>query len=136
LVAESIVKALLDSILTRIADGTLLPPPYYSALDCDAAVDARDGDSEFDLAWVCARNHVDRLWDRAAVGPDQRKTAEDIRREGFLAVGRVTGQHEIASHVSDDLDLVLRARLAGLNEPFLERLWRSYDQGEFPGPLS
>jgi hypothetical protein len=37
--------------------------------------------------------------------------------------------------VSDDLDLIMRSRLVGLQDPFLDRLWREYEQGEFPAPL-
>jgi hypothetical protein len=129
------VKAWLASVLARIRDGTLLPAPYYAGLDCDAAVDARDRDGEFDLAWVRACDQVDRLWQAAQVEPEVRAVAEDIRREGFLAVSRATGQHEIASYVSDDLDLIARGRLVGLRDPFLDRLWYDYERGEFPAPV-
>jgi hypothetical protein len=129
------VKEWLATVLARIRDGTLLPAPYYASLDLDAAVDARDRDGEFDLAWVRACNQVDRLWAGAEVEPELRALAEDIRREGFLSVSRATGQHEIASYVSDDLDLLVRGRLVGLSDPFLDRLWYDYERGEFPTPL-
>jgi hypothetical protein len=59
---------------------------------------------------------------------------EDIRRESFLAVSRATGQHEIASYVSDDFDLIVRASLIGMTEPLLDRMWEVYERGEFPVP--
>src|SRR6476646_3016987 len=59
------------------------PAAYYAGLDCDAAVDARDRDGEFDLAWVRACDAADRLWSGATIGPELRVLAEDIRREGF-----------------------------------------------------
>jgi hypothetical protein len=129
------VKEWLTAVLARVADGTLLPTEYYSALDCDAAVDARDRGGEFDLAWVSAFNQLERLWKGAEVESELRTLAEDIRHQGFLAVSRATGQHEIASYVSDDLDLIARGRLVGLNDPFLDRLWQDYERGEFPSPL-
>jgi predicted membrane-bound mannosyltransferase len=55
-----------------------------------------------------------------------------IRRESFLAVSRATRQHEIASYVSDDLDLIVRARLVGASSGFIGELWEAYDRGEFP----
>jgi hypothetical protein len=42
----------LTSVLLRIAGGTRLPASYYGQLDCDAALDARDSDGEFDGEWV------------------------------------------------------------------------------------
>jgi hypothetical protein len=126
------VDSWLTSVLRRITDGTLLPVAYYAALDCNAAVDSRGQDGEFDLAWVRARKQLDRLWERAAVRPELRLLAEDIRREAFLAVSRASRQHEIAAYVSDDLDLIVRSRLVGLKDPFLDRLWRDYEQAESP----
>ena len=126
----------LTSVLGQIADGTLLPAAYYAGLDCDAALDARDRDGEFDRGWMRACDRVEARWDTVAVGPGPRALAEDIRREAFVAVSRATGGHEIASYVSDDLDLIVRGRLVGLADQFLDRLWRDYERGEFPAPLN
>jgi hypothetical protein len=131
---EHRVKAWLLSILARIKDGTLLPVSYYASLDCDAALDARDKSGEFDLAWVRACDEVDRRWKDTDLSTELRALAEDIRRESFLVVSRMTGQHEIASHVSDDLDLVVSGRLVGLHDPLLDLLWCDYNRGAFPSP--
>jgi hypothetical protein len=128
------MESWLTSVLWRITDGTLLPAAYYARLDCDAALDARDRTGEFDLAWVRACNQVEGLWAVAAVGPELRSLAEDIRREGFLAVSQATGQHEIASYVSDDLDVIVRSRLVDFQDPFLDRLWQDYERSVFPVP--
>ncbi len=37
--------------------------------------------------------------------------SEDIRRESFLTVSRATTQHEIASYVSDDFDIIIRGSI-------------------------
>jgi hypothetical protein len=123
----------MTSILSRIAEGTLLPASYFGQLDCDAALDARDGD-EFDAAWVRQYEEVERRWAEAAVSAEARTLAEDVRRESFLAVSRATRQHEIASYVSDDFDLIVRGRLVGIEGDLLGRLWEVYDRGEFPRP--
>ena len=123
----------LDSVLSRIADGTLLPAAYYRQLDCDAALDARDG-AEFDAEWVRQSKEISRRWAAATVTDKARALAEDIRRESFLAVSRATGQHEIASYVSDDFELIVQARLVGAEDDFLAQLWVAYERGEFPQP--
>jgi len=123
----------LKSGLSRIADGTLLPAAYYGQLDCDAALDSRDG-AEFDAEWVRQSKEVNGRWAAATVAADARALAEDIRRESFLAVSRATRQHEIASYVSDDFDLIVRGRLVGAEGRFLDQLWGVYERGEFPFP--
>jgi hypothetical protein len=130
----SFVEEWLNSVLARIRDGTLLPEPYYVRLDCDAALKARD-DHEFDAEWVRHLDEIDRLWASAAVTAEARALAEDIRRESFLAVSSASQQHEIASYVSDDFDLIVRSRLVGARARFLDQLWDVYDRGEFPRPL-
>ncbi|MBA4016856.1 MAG: hypothetical protein C0483_06695 [Pirellula sp.] len=124
----------LNSILRRIAGDSLLPAAYFSDHDPDAALDSRDRNEEFDGSWVHLSEEVERRWANAKVAVDLRALAEDIRRESFLAVSRVTGQHEIAGYVSDDFDLIVRGRIVGLDDPFLDQLWRAYDDGKFPSP--
>lgn len=124
----------LSSILARIATGELLPDDCFGSLDCDAALDARDRDAEFDAEWVRLDNEVSRRWDARAVESSLSTLAEDIRRESFLAVSRATGQHEIAGYVSDDFDLIIRVRLLGITEPLLDQMWGVYERGEFPIP--
>jgi hypothetical protein len=124
----------LNSILRRIVEGSLLPAVYFAEIDCDAALDCRDRDEEFDASWVRLHEDIECRWARAAVAQNLRALAENIRRESFLAVSRATGQHEIASYVSDDFGLVVRGRLVGLADSLLDQLWRVYDEGKFPKP--
>lgn len=124
----------LNSVLSRIADGTLLPAAYFRRLDCDAALDARDSDTAFAAEWAREFERVGKRWAAAAITAEARGAAEDIRKESFLAVSRATRQHEIASYVSDDFDLIVRGRLVGAAGGFLGQLWAVYDRGEFPRP--
>lgn len=124
----------LKSVLSRIKDGTLLPAAHYGQLDCDAALDARDRDSEFDSEWVSLSEEIEGKWAATTVPPEVSALAEDIRRESFLAVSRATQQHEIASYVSDDFELIVRGRLLGMEGSFLRQLWAVYDRGDFPRP--
>lgn len=126
----------LEFVRARIADGTLLPAEYYARLDCDAALDARDTDADFDAAWGRHSAEVDQRWAAVSAPAAVQTLVEDIRRESFLAVSRATGQHEIAGYVADDLDLIVRGRLVDLKAEFLEKLWSAYERGEFPRPES
>ncbi|MCI0681538.1 MAG: hypothetical protein L0Y71_05505 [Gemmataceae bacterium] len=129
-----VVEEWLKSILRRIAGGTLLPAAAFAELDRDASLDARDHDKEFEARWVRLSEEIKCRWAAANVAEDLRALAEDIRRESFLAVSRATTQHEIASYVSDDFDLIVRGKLLALEDPFLDQLWRAYDDGRFPRP--
>lgn len=124
----------LNSVRSRIADGTLLPAAYYRQLDCDAALDVRDSDGVFAAEWVREFEQVGRRWVAATVAVEARWAVEDIRKESFLAVSGATHQHEIASYVSDDFDLIVRGRLVGMDSGLLGQLWAVYERGEFPIP--
>jgi hypothetical protein len=123
-----------QGLLARIAEGNLFSEPYYRRLDLDAALDSRESDREFDSQWVKTYEEIDECWNRVEVGTKLRDLAEQIRRQTFLHIHKLTGHHEIAGFVSDDLDLIVRGRLLRINEPFLDRLWQSYERGEFPLP--
>ena len=128
-------KDWIHSLVSRVASGSLLAEPFFAAMDCDAALDARDSDPAFEQAWAELLADVDRHWATADVAAADRALAEHLRHQAFLAASRATGQHEIASQVSDDFDLIVRGRLAGLGgHPFLMSLWRAYDAGDFPTP--
>jgi hypothetical protein len=124
----------LNSILQRLAEGSVLPAACFAELDCNDALDARDHDHEFESSWLRISEEINLAWADASVAEDLRELAEAIRRESFLAVSRATRQHEIASYVSDDFDLIVRGRLVGLSDPFLDHLWSEYDAGRFPIP--
>ncbi len=127
------MKEWLELVLAQISDGSLLPAAYYGGLNCGAALDARDGKA-FAAEWIAQFEAVKGRWATAEVTDEVRALAEDVRRQAFLVVSRATRQHEIASYVSDDLDLIVRARLVGLRSSLSDRLWEVYQRGEFPVP--
>src|SRR4051812_44347962 len=123
------MTASLEDILSRVADGSLVPADYYRALDRDAALDARDSDEDFESAWLTLRERIEAAWASSRVSDVEGDAVERIRREAFSAVSRATSQHELAGYVSDDLDLIARGRVLSIDEPLLSWLWASYDQG-------
>lgn len=110
----------------------MLPPATIAALDHDAILDARDSDAAFETEWTRCYNEIENNWASADVDQEAAALKDDIRRESFLSVSRATAQHEIASYVSDDFDIIVRGSLLGMNEPFLNRLWEAYNRNEIP----
>lgn len=121
-------------ILARIKDETLLSPAAIAALDHGNILDARDGDVEFEAQWTMCYNQIEEVWQTADVNQEAAALKDDIRRESFLSVSRATTQHEIASYVSDDFDIIVRGSILALNDEFLNGLWDSYNRNEIPTP--
>jgi nucleosome binding factor SPN SPT16 subunit len=128
------VEDWLNSIIADIAAGKLLSADYYRNLDCDSLLDARDSDSRFDAEWMRIFNEAKRRWSEADVADGLRNLLEIIRRESFMTVSHATHQHEIASHVSDDFELIVQGRVLGMEDKLLKQLWAKYEGGEFPSP--
>lgn len=121
-------------ILAAIDNGTLLGPATFENVDCDAAVDALDNSPEYEAEWLKLKDTVDRAWEMAAPSTVICDLAERIRKHVFLVVSATSNQHEIASYVSDDFDLIVRGRVAGVQSAFLERLWAAYQAHGLPSP--
>jgi len=121
-----------ETVLARIADGSLLPPECFTSIDLDSVLEARDRDAEFEAEWLRLYEVVNDDWKSAELTDRQKSDADDVRRESFLAVFRVTKHHDIAAQVSDDFDLMARGHILGRADPFLEQLWRTYDAGQIP----
>jgi hypothetical protein len=113
----------LDEIEALVSGGRLIRLP--SAAASTRALDARDTNDEFERAWLEAD---------ADVGPSTPEHATAILRVAKaafdVAVAQLPG-HEIASYVSDDLELLARAASKEAGSPFLERLWHQYVQNGF-----
>jgi len=94
----------------------------FETLPCDALdslLDRRDL-TAFDSKWISARSAIPRqenLWQLESV---------------FLAISEATGQHEITSYVTDDLELILDSRQCDIENEFVDRLAESYSRGDFP----
>ena len=87
--------------------------------ELDSILDVRDS-KPFDSAW-CELNEL-------VGGDEQHPDAESI----FVQISSVTNQHEIASYIADDVDLIHRADRKEISTPFLRLLKRCYDKGIVP----
>lgn len=122
----------LDDLLTGIRTHALVCPAYYADLEWDDALDQRDSRGPFDSDWGHLYNATKPLWSNAST--EVRSQVDTIRKEAFLVVSGATGQHEIASYVSDDFDLMCRCLVLGIEHPMTEYLLRAYQTGIFPLP--
>lgn len=128
------MEAWPNTIIADIASGKLLPAVYFQHFDCDRSLDLRDSNIVFAAEWARLFHEANRRWGEAEISDGLRKLADIVRRESFMAVSRATNQHEIASYVSDDLDLIIRGRVLAMDDKLLSDLWAKYERGEFPFP--
>ena len=123
-------------LLAEIANGDIPLAEVFSSADCDSLLDKRDSDASFDATyrkiWDLNEEHKTTL---------NRDPTEDIRKQSFLAVSNATEQHEIASYVSDDFELIAWESLALVDNEipksgskFPEWLYSQYKSGTFPRP--
>jgi len=124
----------IDKVLESIEKGSLLPASYYSTLDIESALNARDNHPTFGLEWSGLFKSIETAWECSAQPELTKAKLYKIRESSFLLVSKATSQSEIASYVSDDLELITKAKLLGVSHHFLEPLWCSYESGTFPYP--
>ena len=125
----------LADIVATVAGGHVPDAHALVSLDrdaLDAILDARDAPS-FAVARTRASSAVEMKWDALAAPAYVRGRVEEVRRTAFLAVGNVTGRHDLASEVSDDFGMIAKAAAAGVADPFLRSLWELYEGGTYPG---
>ena len=105
------MKMNIEKLITRLSG--LSEDELNTILDC------RDTDP-FDSDWR-------RLYDSVG-GKETPPDADDI----FFRISEATRQHEIASYIADDLDLIFRAEMKSVEDPFLRYLCTCYKEGEVP----
>lgn len=123
----------LNDIQNAIETGSVLAPDKISALDHDAILDARDSKTFSDV-WMQSYNTVNDAWSHFHLAADVESQLEDIRRESFMVVSNATDQHEIASYVSDDFEIIAKAAATETLDAFILSLWSAYTQHTVPYP--
>lgn len=121
----------IENVLELIKSGQLVSS-FNELNDWDAILDERDKNPDFESAWRKCFDEIERAWEKAAVSSEVSLMIETIRCEVFLDVSRATNQHEIASYVSDDFDIIARSSVLKWNDSFIEHLWNTYQSGEIP----
>lgn len=97
---------------------------------CDSALEIRDADEKFEEQWLNLSAQVSEH----AFQSDEREVAKQLAKKAFLSVSKVTNQHEIASYVADDIELLALACLAEIQSEFAEQLYQGYRRDGFGKP--
>lgn len=90
-----------------------------SARELDEILDKRDSDI-FDSAWCSANADIPE----AVIRADTKNL--------FMKLLEATESHEVCSYISDDLELINKAKVASYKSEFIEYLEKCYEQGIVP----
>ncbi|KQO17572.1 hypothetical protein [Paenibacillus sp. Leaf72] len=118
----------LDILLEGLEAGSLLTEQTFSELDADQYLDIRDANDD---EWITAS----KRWELDADGSDVEES-EQIhagREQAFKQAFRLTGNHDLAGYISDDIRLICMAlRQDGGEDPVIKHMLSSYLQGQLP----
>ncbi|GAB1532080.1 MULTISPECIES: hypothetical protein [Brevibacillus] len=114
-----------SEILSIIRNDSFLENVFHKDVDWDAKLDARDAVG-FDVAWISSYKKVDQI------APSENTVIKEIREFVFKETFRITQNSEVAGYASDDFGLISKAFENKINIEFINKLWDSYLQGEFP----
>lgn len=121
----------LVALLQAIQKTPFFPPEYYAHLDEATVLNQRDA-APFDTHWVAAFNEIESAWQAFKADQSTKNLVQNLRKHSFMAVSRATQQSEIAGYVADDMELIAKAQLLGMQSPFVACLWQVYLAGQFP----
>ncbi|WOO43079.1 hypothetical protein [Rubellicoccus peritrichatus] len=121
----------LDTILESILKRTYLSDYCFASKDLDGILDRRE-DEGFEKEWIDSHKRIEAKFSDSNLSEETKEKIEEIRKESFLATSRATEQHEIASYVSDDFDLIAKNIALGLADPFIDSLFEKYIQDKLP----
>lgn len=102
--------------LARSLGGSVAPS------DADTWLDHRDA-PVFEDHWLSAHGSVPEVHEG---------WASEVRQMAYLAVYRSTENPDIAAYVSDDLDLISRFAVAGVEDQWVQGLLAVYIGGDLP----
>ena len=126
----------LTKLLYRIESGVIPLTSIFDGSDCDQLLDVRDSSPEFDQKYRESYDLIEKLKSTLDTDP-----TVETRKQSFLIVSSLTQQHEIASYVSDDFELIAWASYSReadqtdkVSTPLIEWLLTEYENGRFPVP--
>jgi len=122
------MKTEITQLLAKLESGGLLATPLLDTEEIDTALDARDGEG-FEVDWL--RVH-ERLSLEAKSDEPTEAVLKRIREVAFKAAYRHSENPDFAGYVSDDFDLVSRALISEMDDPWLNGLFAEYVAGRFP----
>ncbi len=122
---------MLKTLLTQINSGNCINKIAFDSIDLDTILDCRDL-PPFDSNWVKCYNEIENELVKNPLSNEDLSTIDIIREKAFKAVSSLTSQHEIASYISDDFDLIAKSMALSSNNAFATVLYKSYCDGKIP----
>ncbi|ACZ76343.1 conserved hypothetical protein [Dickeya parazeae Ech586] len=101
---------------------------FLKNLDVDNALDSRDSKT-FDSEWM---NNFNRL-EKEVFSKDDLDFIDILREKSFKLSFKIIKESEIASRISDDIEIIAKDILKGNTNGWpINYLWQSYKNGKFP----
>ncbi|OSN10546.1 hypothetical protein AU512_08150 [Lonsdalea iberica] len=112
-------------------DNMLSSPSFFDfleKLDVDNALNLRDS-NPFDSEWM---NNFNRL-EKESFNKDDLDFIDILREKPFKSSFGIINDHEIASRILDDIEIIAKDILMGNTNGWPAKyLWRSYKNKKFP----
>ncbi|WP_180143052.1 hypothetical protein [Desulfoluna butyratoxydans] len=121
----------IESILNSIIQRSILSDVCFSNKDFDAILDLRD-ENPFDQDWITSYKKIEKAWANHNASNDLIELIEKVCKESFLVTSQSTDQHEIASYVSDDFDLIAKYLALNVKDSFVSSLLSTYLKDRLP----
>ena len=118
-------------LINDIERGKLLSEGVFKEIDLDSILEIRDSDP-FDSEWISCYDEIKEIIEKTPLSNEQHALVDELRKAAFIAASKATGQHEIASYISDDFELISSAIFSGFSNEILSRLLKSYKSGVLP----
>lgn len=118
---------MIEKLLKKIEDNNIIRPKYFDDCDIDELLDMRD-DKVFDGEWIKTYNELNNN----NFTDVEKKEINVIREKSFLMAYSISESSDIASCVSDDMEIICKAYFLKYNNTWLNSLIMSYVHGEIP----
>ncbi|MBV8040784.1 hypothetical protein QVO10_11890 [Bacteroides gallinaceum] len=114
---KNFIEIELPIILGSLSDETI-----------DDILDERDDDF-FSEQWMQAYNEVEKQKKQQGIPATY---SEEIRKNAFNTVLKITNSDDLAAYISDDFGLIVDADKVDINNSWINALWQSYKNGKIP----
>ena len=101
---------------------------FFDNVDIEQYLDERDSDP-FDSIWINNFNRVKAL----VFSKEQLETINEIREMCFKSALRATGDSDLASYITDDIEIIIKDMIYDNNNEWtITDLWASYKNKKLP----
>lgn len=114
---KKVIEIDLPIILGKLSDENI-----------DNILNERDNNF-FSEQWMQAYHEVEKQKKQQGVPANY---GEEIRKNAFNIVLKITDNDDLAAYISDDLGLILDTEKVNVNNSWINALWQAYKNGEIP----